>query len=1786
MRTGVPDRPNSNMHDCLYRILEEQARRIPESPALLAPGRPPLTYGCLLPEAIKIVHALNATGIGKSDRVALSIPDGPEMVMSCIAVGLTATCAPLNPGYRPNELENHLTDLRARVLIVESGLESRARPVARSLGIPVLRLTAGTASEAGASPWWAKPGFRQPSLRSQDRPIPSLRCTHQARSHGRHSCHCHTAMSAFRLGTFAGGRTDFGRSLFERDAVVPHPRPEHGVRITCRWSKHRLSAGFSPAQFFECLETFRPTWYSAAPAIHQMILEKARLHPDIIARSSLRFIRSASAAMPRQLMAEMERAFKAPLIEAYGMTEAAPQIASNRLPPTPRKPGSVGLAAGPEVGIVDESGNLLPPGKPGEIVIRGSNVMEAYEDDPSANRSAFVGDWLRSGDTGYLDEDGYLFVTGRLKEIINRGGEKVSPREVEDVLLNHPAVAQAVAFPVPHPVLGEDVGAAVVLQSDASPGRSGSELEQQKQIVREIREFAAARLASFKVPQQIVMVSEIPKGATGKPRRTEMAQQLGLGSSAENTLHACPGSGPPHTPTEATLVDIWAGLLGIDHPGIHDNFFQLGGHSLLAAQVISRLRQEFGVEVPLESFFQRPTVSELAELVEEKLAGLERRKGSPIETNCSTAGLQHSRTPELTPTVELTRPIAKRPSSTAYPLSLAQKRLWFLDQLETGNAAYNISASLWLRGPLVEATLERALNEIRTRHEALRTNFHLFGAHPVQVVAPPQLVRLTVVDLTGLPVPDRKSTAVQLAAKAAEQPFDLSRDALFRAELVRLAADEHALLLTMHHLVSDGWSIGILYRELRTLYGAFLAGQRSPLQELPIQYSDFVAQEQESLAGSALEKRLDFWREELLHCPTEINLPVDRPRPVIQTCRGATLDWALSAEVTRDLKALSLSEGATPFMTLLAVFQVLLFRLTRQDRFLVGIPTSNRSQLETELLIGFFAHTLVVRADLSGDPIFTELLSRVRTTALRAFAHQDVPLEKLVQEIHPKRDLSRAPLFQVMFAFQNYPGTSPGESGKVTLELQTEGFDAADSPSPIKLAAGLQGCPLHVSREHAKIDLTLYLRETRQGLAGTWQYNSDLFLETTISRISKQFQALIEAVVSDSKRRLSEFPAEPDVRPGVAIRENRAKATDVLSCCFHRMFEEQVERAPEATAVECRTGRLSYSELNARANQLAWHLRRHGVGPEKLVGLALSRSPDMIVAALGVLKAGGAYLPLDPHYPAERLAFMLEDSGVAALVTEKSWLPIFEPALAASSSPAGQASGTGCPGSGQPLVVCLENEQQLISAESSDNPEALGSSDNLAYVIYTSGSAGRPKGVMITHSNLGHYARAMRSVIGIDARDRYLHTASFAFSSSVRQFAVPLSCGAAVVLASRDEIRDPLILFEVIRQRGVTILDIIPSYWRNCIRVLECLEPASRSVLLDNHMRTILSASEPLSADIPREWASRFLPRTQLINMYGQTETTGIVTTYPIPAADAGPSEIVPLGVPIAGARVYVLDSSRRPVPPGVTGEVYVGGATVGRGYLHQPELTSNAFVPDPFIPGSEARLYRTGDLGRNGPGGGLEFRGRGDCQVKIRGFRVELEEIEAVLQQHPRVRQAAVVAQDKTPADSTGTLADSLPSIDRGAQPLAAFLVLEDEAASSAGGPLETGEDRARVFREFLRGKLPDYMVPASFIEMKALTLTPNGKIDRKALSAQIADSTSATGTTGVPGNLPGQLVLPRTTTERLLARIWADVLPVERVGVDDNFFDLGGDSILSTQVVIRANQGSVREGEPQAAL
>jgi amino acid adenylation domain-containing protein len=1009
-------------------------------------------------------------------------------------------------------------------------------------------------------------------------------------------------------------------------------------------------------------------------------------------------------------------------------------------------------------------------------------------------------------------------------------------------------------------------------------------------------------------------------------------------------------------------------------------------------------------------------------------------------------------------------------------LSFSQERLWFLDQIEQGGAAYVMALALEMRGALDVTALERALATLVRRHESLRTVFADVEGRPLQVVSEPAAWTLPVAEVSG------EADVRERLREEVSRGFDLARGPLFRAHLYWLAADTHVLLLVMHHSISDGWSMGILTRELGELYARFSRGEADTLPALPLRYRDFARWERSWLQGEKLEALLSHWRSRLAGAPQVLELPTDRPRPSIRSQRGATYSFLLPIELAEALRGLARREGATLFMTLLAGFTLLLSRHSGQQDVLVGTPVANRSRAEIEDVVGCFVNTLVLRADLSGDPSASGLIARMREVCLDAVAHQDLPFERLVEELRPERDLSRNPLFQVMFALQNAP-QRPLELPGITLK------------------------PLDIERSTSQVDLTLHVWETTEGLSATFEYASELFEESTIARMAIHWRSLLEGMVASPERCVWELPLLSEAERRQLLTEwNQTTVEYPRNACAHELFEAQAERTPQAIAVRFEGKRLTYQELDRRSNQLAHHLRELGVGPEVLVGICVERSLEMVVGLLGILKAGGAYVPIDPSYPAARQAFMLQDSQAKVLLTQARLLP----RLPSHNAP----------------NVCLDTDWHRLAHLPKGSPPSLADPTHLAYVIYTSGSTGQPKGVCITHRGLVNYLSWAISAYKVaEGAGAPVHS-SIAFDLTITSIFTPLLVGRPVELLPDD--RGAEALARALRTAaGYSLVKLTPAH-------LQALQLQLRPEQVAQRTRTFVIGGEQLRAEAIAFWRQH-APHTLLVNEYGPTETVVGCCVYTVTpeTRSRGP---IPIGRPIANTRLYILDRYMQPVPIGVAGELCIGGDGVARGYLNRSELTKERFIADPFNPGPGTRLYRTGDFARYLPDGNIEFLGRRDDQVKVSGFRIELGEIESVLGRLPQVQEVVV----------------SLCEDDPGERRLVAYVV-----------PKPGQADAPRELRSLLKQHLPDYMLPSAFVTLDRLPLTHNGKVDRSALPAPDFEH-----------QLKEAFVPPRTEWELRLAQLWRELLRVERVGVDDNFFALGGNSLMIVRLISQINQ------------
>ncbi|HLJ33138.1 MAG TPA: amino acid adenylation domain-containing protein, partial [Ktedonobacteraceae bacterium] len=1075
-----------------------------------------------------------------------------------------------------------------------------------------------------------------------------------------------------------------------------------------------------------------------------------------------------------------------------------------------------------------------------------------------------------------------------------------------------------------------------------------------------------------------------------------------------------------------------------------------------------------------------------------------------------------------------------------FPASFAQERLWFLHQFEPGSYVYNIPTALRLAGSLIFSALWQSMAALVERHETLRTRFVTVDGRPLQSIALDLTIPLPLVDLSTSGRDERDALIRRIATDEACRPFDLARGPLVRTTLLRLDSANHILLLTFHHTIADAWSLNICFHELNTLYSAFAHGQSFALPELPIQYADYAVWQRDAISHHPsdnakaeddeppdrdLTHELAYWKKQLAGTPSVLELPFDHPRPAIQTYHGAKYQFTLPASLTSALEALCHRQNVTLFMALLAAFATFLSRLTGQQDILVGTPIAGRTQIELEGLIGFFANTLVMRCNVPVDSHFLELLQQVRDLALEAYAHQEIPFDRVVETLQPERSLSYNPIFQVLFSYQNMP---PVSSAATSAALQLE--------------------PLDMNVTTSKFDLSLYFSQDaaeQGGLFGEFEYNTDLFEEATIARWATHLQTLLTGITAYPRQLLLTLPLLEEAEQQQLL--DKWSVTTTLAApnlCLHQLFEAQVERTPHAIALSTTTGeQITYAEANQRANRLAHYLIKTGVGPEKRVAILLDRSPDSIITILAILKAGGAYVPVDPAYPAERLAYMLADVQVSLLITSSAFLD--------------RLPGTISHYTGSLTVLFLDRDAKLVGEEPETNANSSVCQDNLAYIIFTSGSTGKPKGVGICHRQVTRLFAATGPYYSFTEQDTWTFFHSMAFDFSVWEIWGALLYGGRLVVVPYWVSRSPAEFVALLAREQVTVLNQTPSAFYALQQTI-----AAQHQAIGLSLRFVIFGGEALDPARLRSWMGTHADtRPQLVNMYGITETTVHVTSYPLTrdavlATDStGGASII--GTPLPDLQIYLLDTHMHPVPTGIPGEMYVSGAGLARGYIGHPELTAVRFVPHPFSSEPGARLYKTGDLARFLPDGTFAYQGRADHQVKLRGFRIELGEIETALIEHPQIQAAAVLlrethvpnvrhGEDQTRPAEEGQQQSGAPT-----RTLVAYIV--PEAAQTPA---------VQDIRAHLHRLLPEYMIPASFVLLEALPLTPNGKLDRRALPAPAS---------GQPA-LEKSYLAPRTLVEKSLAAIWSQVLGLQKVGIHDNFFELGGDSILSMQIVARA--------------
>ncbi|QSQ17130.1 non-ribosomal peptide synthetase [Myxococcus landrumensis] len=1606
---------------CIHELFSAQAYASPNALAVRY-GEESLTYAQLEAQANQLAWHLQSLGVVPDTLVGLYLERSPSLIvamLACLKAG--GAYLPLDTAYPAERLALMLRDSRAPLLLTTRALAGAIQPPE---GVRVLCLEE-------LAPTLVKLPTRAPSTR--------------------------TTPSNLAYAIYTSGSTGQPKGIvvphlgvvrLVRDSDYIHLSPQDRVAQVSNASFDAATFEIWGALLNGALLVGVPRDVSLSPPLFVQLLRQeaistlfltTALFNQLAHHAPNAFSTLATVLFGGELVApDVVRSVllhgpPSRLLHVYGPTENTTFSTWHLIssPPPPRHTVPIGRPlANSSALVLDGALQPVPVGVPGELYVGGEGLARGYLHQPSLTAERFVAHpflpharLYKTGDLVRLLPDGSIEFLGRSDFQVKIRGFRIELGEIEAALLRHPSLNDCV-------VLAREDSPGnrrlVAYFSSSTPPSSA-----------ELREFLKRSLPEYMLPSVFLCLTSLPLSPNGKVDRKALPSPDS--SNVSDSYVA------PRSPLEELLSNLWAQLLSLPRVGVDDNFFDLGGHSLLATQLVSRVRETLRIELPLRDLFSNPTVASLARVLSASLSGAQ-------------------------------APISPSPRDSRLPLSFAQQRLWLIDQLQPGSPAYNVPLAIHLSGELSLPSLQRALDALVERHESLRTSFALHGGHPFQLIAPSLSLPLTCVDLRQVPVDEREERLTQLSEEEARQPFDLSRGPLVRVALLRADDRKHILLLTMHHIVSDGWSMDVLFRELNALYTAFTRDESSPLAPMPIQYADFAVWQRQWLQGERLEAQLTYWKEQLSGAPPFLPLPTDFPRPAIQSLQGAVARRGLPLALLDSLKRLGKKEGTTLFMTLLAGFQVLLRRYSGQTDISVGTPIANRNRAELEGLIGFFVNSLVMRTDVSGAPSFRELLRRVREVALGAYAHQDVPFEQVVEALQPERDPSYSPLFQVMFALQS---------------------GAEQSPSASSLTMESKELRTHTS----KFDLILATVETPEGLDCAVEYNTDLFTAATIDRLMGHFQTLLTAAAEQPDTRITSLPLITDVeRKQLVVDWNNTSTDFPRQHCIHELFSAQARATPHALAVRYGEESLTYAQLEARANQLAWHLQSLGVVTDMLVGLYLERSPSLIVAMLACLKAGGAYLPLDTSYPPERLSFMLRDARAPILITT-------------------QALSGGLSSASDVHVLELDTHEEAFSKHPTYAPPASTQPSHLAYAIYTSGSTGQPKGIVVPHLGVVRLVRDS-DYIQLSPQDRVAQVSNASFDAATFEIWGALLNGALLVGVPRDVSLSPPLFVQLLRQEAISTLFLTTALFNQ----LAHHAPNAFSTLA-----TVLFGGELVDPDVVRSVLLHG-PPSRLLHVYGPTENTTFSTWHLI-SSPPPPRHTVPIGRPLANSSALVLDGALQPVPVGVPGELYVGGDGLARGYLHQPSLTAERFVAHPFLP--HARLYKTGDLVRLLPDGSIEFLGRSDFQVKIRGFRIELGEIEAALLRHPSLNDCVVLAREDSP----------------GNRRLVAYF--------SSSTPPSSAE-----LREFLKRSLPEYMLPSVFLCLTSLPLSPNGKVDRKALPSP--DSS----------NVSDSYVAPRSPLEELLSNLWAQLLSLPRVGVDDNFFDLGGHSLLATQLVSRVRE------------
>lgn len=1604
----------------IHTLIEAQVKRTPHSPAVTC-GDQSLSYQELNRRANRVAHALQELGVGADVPVGLCVERSIDALVGLLGIlKAGGGYVPLDPSFPNHRLRLMLEDAQVSIVVTQAHLRNHFQSFHGQIcDVDSLATSTPGGPEQENLPQSVSPDqlayiIYTSGSTGQPKGVAvtqgSLVTSLQARLR-----YYHDPVSRFLLTfslAFDGSVTGIFWTLLQGgELIIPSE------------ASHR-----EPTELAALIERHRVSHVVWVPALYQTVLGEA-LSTQL---ESLRTVITAGESLPIELLRRHYQLLPhATLYNEYGPTEATVWCSVYQ---TTREETGARVPIGKPIPhmqlyVLDERMQPLPISVPGELYIAGECLARGYVNNPQLTQERFLANpyvpgtkLYRTGDIARYRADGNVEFLGRRDQQVKLRGYRIELGEIEYVLSNFPGVHQAAVL------LREDKRGQHRLVGYVAGEPS------LKNGLEEIRRDLITRLPHYMVPSIILPLDRMPLGATGKVNRQALpAPERPDGHAAAKTS--------PRNQIEESLAELWKSVLEVSDVSIHDNFFEQGGHSLLATQLVSRIRELFEVDVSLPVLFERPTIAAVAEEVTRLLQREQKISAMP--------------------------PIISVPRDQPLPLSYSQQRMWLLYQLAPESTAYNMPFASRQLGQLNKGALRSTIDTISGRHEAFRTTFMMKETGPIQVIHPFCPPHWIEVDLRQVPADQRQQQAVQLVEQEANRPFDLEKGPLARFLLIEIEPDDHILMLTMHHIIGDQWSFGIIGYEFALLYNAFSRGEVPSQKPVPLQYADYAWWQRRCLTDDWLSTQADYWRKKLAGLP-KLSLPTDHPRPAVQTFNGSHCMVELPASLVERLKQFSAQHNATVFMTLLACFQILLSRYTGQTDIAVGSPIANRTQSAVESIIGSFVNTLVIRTDLSDNPTFGELMVRVRNTALEAYANQDFPFDKLVGMMHSARDQSSAPLVQVLFNVPN---------------------------APIRdiIVQGLSWMPFEVETQAAQFDLSLTV-DTEFSRKAYLTFNTDLFEPLTAERMLGQYKILLQNALAHPHGKLSELQILTAPERKLMLEDwNRTQRDYPRSECFPQLFEAQVKRTPDAVALSMGQNALRYGELNARANQLASYLRTLGAKPGVTVGIGLERSLEKVIALLAVLKTGAAYVPLDPEFPRDRLRFMAQDASLALLLTTAALSDRFD--------------HQSC------RLLYLDREMGSIAQMADHNLGPIATPQDLAYILYTSGSTGQPKGVEIPHQALVNFLWSIRHEPGCTAQDVLLSVTTISFDIFGLELYVPLLVGARVEIASRAAATDGRQLRSLCESVRPTIMQATPATWRMLIE----------AGWLGSKNLTVLSGGEGLPPDLVPLLFDRSLA---LWNMYGPTETTIWSTIERIERVD----QEITIGRPIANTDVYILDQSLQPVPIGVTGELYIGGHGLARGYRGRPELTKERFIPHPFSPEPLARLYRTGDLAHYRPDGRIVHLGRVDNQVKIRGFRIELGDIEAALSRHPAIRQTAVTAWD----DRQGT------------KQLVAYVVCREGSV-----PNQT------ELRTFLRSEVPEYMVPSRFIFLSSMPLTANNKVDRKALpspAASFSDEPSHSA--------------PRNQVEIQLTTLWQQVLDVSKVGVHDNFFDLGGHSLKAARL------------------